>query len=395
MLSLRYLPGDGKSPPRSSGIPQMGGCRLRAGTVVPVGHQTRRQARDRLIRLAGANTDVLDLLRETVAVLRTALPVEGWCGLVLDPATAVKTGSVHHAGLSRELFQHALNLEYRHKDVNHFADLARAPQPAAVLAQSCDGQPQRSARYREILTPAGYEHELRLVLRERGAPWGGFVFLRERGSAPFTQADSDLLASVSGPLAQSIRRASLGSKMDGGRHLGSHPVLLILDADHRVESITPGTEHLLAGILDDPPSINVLPAALQAIAAQTLGSTDVAPTQARIATRYGTWITVYGWRLEPSPPRIALSVEYARPETAARLALDSYGLSPRERQVADLILTGHSTHDIAHRLFLSPHTVRDHLKAIFVKTGTHSRRELITDLFLRHYQPDTEHQATP
>jgi DNA-binding CsgD family transcriptional regulator len=349
-----------------------------------MGHQTRRQARDRLIRLAGANTDVLDLLRETVAVLHAALPVEGWCGLVLDPATAVKTGSVHYAGLSGELFRHALDLEYRHKDVNQFAELARAPHPAAVLAQSCDGQPQRSARYREVLTPAGYEHELRLVLRERGAPWGGFVFLRERGSAPFTQADSDLLASVSGPLAQSIRRASLRSKVDGSRHIGKHPGLLILDADHRVESITPGTEYLLAGILDHPPSTNPLPAALQAVAAQTLGSTDAAPTQARIATRHGSWITVYGWRLEPSPPRIALSVESARPETAAGLVLESYGLSPRERQVADLILTGHSTHEIARRLFLSPHTVRDHLKAIFIKTGTHSRGELVADLFLRH-----------
>ncbi|MEJ3749774.1 LuxR C-terminal-related transcriptional regulator [Actinomycetes bacterium KLBMP 9797] len=358
-----------------------------------MGHQTRRQARDRLIRLAEANTDVLDLLRETVAVLRAALPVEGWCGLVLDPATAVKTGSVHHAGLSGELFRHALDLEYRHQDVNNFAELARASHPAAVLAQSCDGQPQRSARYREVLTPAGYEHELRLVLRDRGAPWGGFVFLRERGSAPFTQADSDLLASVSGPLAQSIRRASLRSHVDGVSHLRKHPGLLILDADQHVESITPGTEHLLAGILDEPSSTYPLPAALQAVAAQTLGSADAAPTQARIPTRYGGWITVYGLRLEPSP-RIALSIEHARPETAATLALDSYGLSPRERQVADLILTGHSTHEIAHRLFLSPHTVRDHLKAIFVKTGTHSRRELITDLFLRHYQPGGEHQAT-
>jgi DNA-binding CsgD family transcriptional regulator len=352
-----------------------------AGTVAAMGYQTRRQARDRLIRLAGSSTSVLDLLRETVAVLRGALPVEGWCGLVLDPATAVKTGSVHHADLSAELFRHALDLEYRHQDVNHFADLARAPRPAAVLAQSCDGRPQRSARYREVLTPAGYEHELRLVLRDRGAPWGGFVFLRERGSAPFTQADSDLLASVSGPLAQSIRRASPRSKVDRSRDPGEHPGLLILDADCRVETITPGTERLLAGILDDPPSTSPLPAALQAVAAQTLGSAGATPTRARIATRSGGWITVYGWRLEPDPRRVALSVERARPETAAGLTLDGYRLSPRERQVADLILTGHSTNEIAHRLFLSPHTVRDHLKAIFAKTGTHSRRELVADLF--------------
>jgi Bacterial regulatory proteins, luxR family len=53
-----------------------------------------------------------------------------------------------------------------------------------------------------------------------------------------------------------------------------------------------------------------------------------------------------------------------------------YGLSAREREIATLIAAGLSTKALANRLYLSPWTVQDHLKSIFEKTGTHSRRAL-------------------
>lgn len=52
-------------------------------------------------------------------------------------------------------------------------------------------------------------------------------------------------------------------------------------------------------------------------------------------------------------------------------------------------LLGYSTAQIGDRLFLSPYTVQDHLKAVFDKTGVRSRRELAADLF-RHYLPRIE-----
>jgi len=41
--------------------------------------------------------------------------------------------------------------------------------------------------------------------------------------------------------------------------------------------------------------------------------------------------------------------------------------------------------DIAGELFLSRHTIRDHLKAIFEKVGVSSRGELASKLFAGHY----------
>jgi Bacterial regulatory proteins, luxR family len=53
-------------------------------------------------------------------------------------------------------------------------------------------------------------------------------------------------------------------------------------------------------------------------------------------------------------------------------------------------MQGVSTRQMAHALALSPHTVQDHLKSIFAKTGVRSRSELVGQIFLEHYVPRWE-----
>jgi two-component system probable response regulator PhcQ len=52
-------------------------------------------------------------------------------------------------------------------------------------------------------------------------------------------------------------------------------------------------------------------------------------------------------------------------------------LSLREREVLDLLAQGHRVSQIAKSLFISGHTVRNHLKAIFRKLDVHSQVEII------------------
>jgi DNA-binding CsgD family transcriptional regulator len=55
-------------------------------------------------------------------------------------------------------------------------------------------------------------------------------------------------------------------------------------------------------------------------------------------------------------------------------------LTPREREVVDLLLDGLATENMASRLGISAHTVRDHLKRVYRKTGARSRSELLSFL---------------
>jgi DNA-binding CsgD family transcriptional regulator len=64
---------------------------------------------------------------------------------------------------------------------------------------------------------------------------------------------------------------------------------------------------------------------------------------------------------------------------AERMALfaRAHGLSAREAEVLDHLRTGADTRQLAEQMFVSRHTVQDHLKSIFAKTGTHNRRTLL------------------
>lgn len=76
------------------------------------------------------------------------------------------------------------------------------------------------------------------------------------------------------------------------------------------------------------------------------------------------------------------------------LVIAAYELTPREREVTELIARGLSTTEIASRLFLSPHTVRDHMKAIFEKVAVASRGELVAKLYTEHYEPLVAPEST-
>ena len=53
------------------------------------------------------------------------------------------------------------------------------------------------------------------------------------------------------------------------------------------------------------------------------------------------------------------------------------GLTQRETELLRHQATGTDTRGLARRMSLSEHTVQDHLKSVFAKTGVRSRRELL------------------
>ncbi|WP_236594894.1 helix-turn-helix domain-containing protein [Saccharothrix sp. 6-C] len=83
----------------------------------------------------------------------------------------------------------------------------------------------------------------------------------------------------------------------------------------------------------------------------------------------------------PAPAAATVvAVERASGGELLGLLLAAYGLTAREREVCREVIAGRSTSDMAARLALSAHTVRDHLKSVFGKVDVRSRGELVAKL---------------
>ncbi len=51
----------------------------------------------------------------------------------------------------------------------------------------------------------------------------------------------------------------------------------------------------------------------------------------------------------------------------------AFGLTAREDQLLGLLANGHDTRAMARRMSVSEHTIQDHLKSVFAKTGARDR----------------------
>jgi DNA-binding NarL/FixJ family response regulator len=88
---------------------------------------------------------------------------------------------------------------------------------------------------------------------------------------------------------------------------------------------------------------------------------------------------------------LALVIEPAKAGDVAPLIVEAYGLTQRELDVTRAIARGLGTAEIATHLFVSQHTVRDHVKSVFEKVGVSSRGELVAKVFADHYSPVMKH----
>jgi len=106
------------------------------------------------------------------------------------------------------------------------------------------------------------------------------------------------------------------------------------------------------------------------------GSDAVA--RARVPGVNGAWYSASAMCTDQD--RVAIILQPAQPAELVSLMLSHYRFTPSEGQIARLVLAGRSTREIADELVVSPHTVQDHLKAVFAKAGVRSRRDLVARL---------------
>lgn len=362
-------------PPRSRGWR----CRPPGSYGARVGIQQFTLARDRLLAAINSEADLPAVLHETLAALHSVTRFS-WCAVMtVDPETLLPTGGVVE-GFSPDLCAPFWDNELLAPGFNKFKTLARSTDTVATLIEATDGDLDRAPIYRDLYAPLGVADELRAALTVGSSCWGVAVLLRETSEGPFADHEVNHVRA----LVPFIGRALKTSACKLGSAALGPAAMIVVDRANQIQNVTIEAGELLddlrtAGV-DEPG----LPAIVGAVATRSRSSRTSSHLATRVRGSSGRWLRVTAVPMEGADGQVAVMIEPARAADLTPILLESHGLTPREVEIVMLLARGLATKDIASELTLSPHTVRDHIKTIFEKTGVNSRGELVAHLFAEH-----------
>jgi DNA-binding CsgD family transcriptional regulator len=277
--------------------------------------------------------------------------------------------------------------------------------PVGKLVQSDEILPlaelQQSAFFDEVLNPQDIAHSAMVPLAAKGDFQAGFNICRSARKGPF-EADALRLFSL---LYPHLRRSLLlGFRLDGYKALRRaefHVLdrlsvgILLLDRTARVVFVNTAARAMTA--YDGPLRLrNSLLTAFSQVHSQRLGElVDAAvrgvpvgtmsiphPHDGRLFTilvssvrsrdidRFGALgiRNVAAMMVIHDPARLT--------EIPVEWIMDAYGLTQAEARVALCAASGAAIPEAAHRLNVSPNTIKTHLRKVFAKTGTSRQAEL-------------------
>lgn len=367
-----------------------------------MGMDAKERARDRIAELAGRGLDLKAFWDGSAEVVSSVVSHFGApCWFTLDPASLLVTSHYDHGEIP-ELPPEWLAQEYYEDDVHNIASVARSEGGISTLHEAAGGDPSQSPRWQTNMQYGG-DQELLVALRTgAGEAWGLLGLYRESGRPRFDADELEFLRAAAPHLAQGARRGLLVGEASDPQG-PEPPGLVVLNEDWSVDSLTPGADTWLGELPGgDWQRHNSLPPSVLAVAGRALRTVEGADAPgevavSRVLSSEGRWLVLHGAALvTKATRRVAVIIEPADSVRITPLLMAAYGLTDREQEVTRLVLSGDSTRQIAERLFLSPHTVQEHLKGVFEKTGVRSRRELVGKVFFNHYEPrlrDNERRA--
>ncbi len=277
-----------------------------ARSAVPVPASRRTWAPERLLadleRLALRAPTRAELFDEAAARLKRTVPFDGACWHTLDPGSDLITQ--HRLQDLPDRFPVLANNEYAAEDVNKFDQLARAERKAATMNEATGGHPERSQRFRDLLTPAGLGPELRCAFVADGATWGALILVRRAGQPEFAACHVELLANASAFFARAVRRGLIAEACEPSAALPNAPGVVELDASGELIRASSSAEPLLAELSGGTVDAGVRSASIHAVASATrtaiiaAGAAGAAgaltlPSSA-VKTPAGTWLVLHG-----------------------------------------------------------------------------------------------------
>jgi DNA-binding CsgD family transcriptional regulator len=353
--------------------------------------------------LAHAGLSTETFLAEVYESLQRAVPADAACVATLDPASGLATGAVKLGELAQRNDTDELwgQLEYGEVESTSFTELARVRVTAIGMHAATGGDPRRSQRVQHLVMSAlGCTDELRVLATDARGLWGGMALFRQDTTRPYGDTEIEFMGSLSAFLAGGLRTAILARLAADPPAAQCGPAVMVFDRLGRLRESSLGTSRRFGAALeagDGAVSPAVIASHVAAAWRYAAGATDVLPSS-RLRLQSGEWVVVHAAPLAASDgttSSVVVTIEEARPPEIVPLVVAAFDLTPRERDVTQHVLQGVDTRDIATALHLSPLTVQDHLKSIFSKTGTNSRRELVARVFFDQYVPRIGSHLSP
>ncbi|HWM75379.1 MAG TPA: helix-turn-helix transcriptional regulator [Nocardioides sp.] len=341
-----------------------------------------RSVRDRVERLCGAGLTPKALREQALAALRPALEYDAHVWLLTDPVTRVGTSPLADAPMMPWSRLPELGRLRYLTQVLRWADLMDAGRSSGLLLEETDGEPERSRLWAEVLRELGVVDVASLALWDRFGCWAWLDLWRCGEAAAYGREERELLEDLAAPLTRGIREAQARTFVDESADLAmTGPAVVVLGPDLQVRTQTDWAAEALHRLNPPDQEIPTIPAAAYhvggALVAQEHGI-PVGPPWSRVHLGAGRWVTLRAARMGAAPDGdIAVTIEPSTPAERREVFGLAHGLTPREREILDLLATGADAPKIAEGLFLSLHTVHDHVKAILAKTGTSHRQTLL------------------
>lgn len=345
-------------------------------------------SRRRALQIAESGADARTLRLELIEVLRAATPFDDYAWLLTDPETAVGCAPLADVRCLPEL-PTLIRLRYQ-TEVNRWTHLDTAP--AASLSAATAGNLERSLVWRELLDRHGVGDVASVVFRDQFGCWGFLELWRSNTEPAFRADEIEFLSQLAPYVTTGLRRSQALTFIEPPtleppttRPASAGPAVLMLSSTLDVLAQTPETEQYLRTLVPPPEDSPPVPSGAYNVAAQLLAveaGVDTHQPSARVHMSDGVWLTMRAARMGRAAPLRARDIAVTIEETSAAARVDVFsravGLSPRESELFSYVVAGADTKEIAGRMYLSEHTVQDHLKSIFAKTSTRSRRELVS-----------------
>jgi DNA-binding CsgD family transcriptional regulator len=310
--------------------------------------------------------------------IKSVVPFDAYVWVLTDPVSSVGVSPLAYIpDLDMQRLRLIIGAKYM-TPVNRWTTL-----PVDGCARLSDGDPARSTLWRTAVGEVPVADIMSAVMRDRFGCWG-FLDLYRYGQ-PFGEQHESFVRSLLAELTGALRRrvADLFTPaVDGSARLD--PAIILFDDKLAAVSETSAAERSFRLLLPTDPRSSPIPAAAMNVSAQLLAreaGVDTSPPRARFHSHDGLWVTLQADRLQhmntSMVASIAVAVDPIGPADRVEVFCRSFGLTPRETQALVKLAGGASTRIAARALGLSEYTLQDHLKAIFAKTSTASRAELI------------------